>query len=174
MRSAFLFAAILAVAFRIASAPAAEAWAMYNFPERGFSIAFPAAPKVTKSTPRGAIPVTQFQYNLDGVNFAHDVSVIEYPPGRGVRGDATGFLNFLVDKYAKGSGAAVRSRGPVTLAGRPGVEAVLVDAAHGTDHLIDLTVGKDRVYLVVSVGVAGTSASTDAKFFRDSLRLSAE
>lgn len=171
MRSRVTLAGLLAIMLSAGLALAAETWTTYRYPDRAFAVSFPAAPSITRSTPHGANPVVEYLYQLAGANFAHEVSVVEYQPGRGVRGDGTAFLNSLVDRYAKGSGAAVQSRGPVTLAGHPGVEAVLEDKTHGTDHLIDLVLGKDRVYLLASVGPAGNSASPEAKRFRDSFQM---
>ena len=170
----FLCAALLAATLGACAAPATETWTDFRSPEHGFSAAFPGAPQLTQRTPHGRIPVIEYQYQVANATSAFNVSVVEFQPGHGPLGDGSVLLNALVDDYAKGSGATVRSRTPAMVSGHKAIEAVLQDPAHGREHLIDLVAEKSRVYLVASVGPTGTSAGAEALRFRDSVRLSGE
>jgi hypothetical protein len=170
----FVCTALLVATLGACAAPVAQTWTDFRSPEHGFSVAFPGGPQLTQRTPHGRIPVIEYQYQVASVTSAFNVSVVEFGPGHGVLGDGTVLLNALVDDYAKGSGATVRTRSSSTLSGHNAIEAVLEDPAHGREHLIDLVAERRRVYLVASAGPIGNSTSADARRFRDSLRLLGE
>ncbi|MGH6832406.1 MAG: hypothetical protein ACRECM_05200, partial [Methyloceanibacter sp.] len=77
----------------------------------------------------------------------------------------------LVNAYAKGSESRLRKRGPATIAGRSGFEAIADDNKSKLSHLIDVVPAGDRVYMLVTAGPKSHATGDDAQRFRDSFRL---
>jgi predicted Zn-dependent protease len=76
-----------------------------------------------------------------------------------------------VNAYAKGSESRLRKRGPATIAGRSGFEAIADDGKSKLSHLIDVVPAGDRIYMLVTAGPKGHATGDDAGRFRDSFRL---
>jgi hypothetical protein len=156
-------------------APPARQWHEFHYAERGFVVSFPGVaekPKAESTPVSGQNPLLQHNYQ---VNVGHDevysVVVFEYPEGRAPNPPRPDYFKKVVDAYAQGSAARVRDRESRTIDGRPGYEAVAEDGRGKRNHLIDLVVNGDRVYMVVSAGSKGHANSEDAKYFRDNFRL---
>jgi predicted Zn-dependent protease len=96
--------------------------------------------------------------------------VFEYPEGKGPSPDKDAFVK-LVNAYAKGSESRLRKRGPATIAGRSGFEAIADDAQGKLSHLIDVIPAGDRIYMLVTAGGKAHATGDDAVRFRDSFRL---
>jgi len=77
----------------------------------------------------------------------------------------------MVSAYAKDSESKVRKRGPATIAGRQGFEAITDDGKCKFNHLVSIVPAGDRIYMLVSAGPRGHATSDDAERFRNSLHL---
>jgi hypothetical protein len=146
-------------------------WAEFHSPERGFAVSFPGKPRTTSAPVEGQNPLTQYDFQVSvGDDIVYSVVVFEYPEGKGPNPDNDAYLK-LVNAYAKGSESRLRKRGPATIAGRSGFEAIADDSKSKLSHLIDVVPAGDRVYMVVTAGPRGHATSDDAVRFRDSFRL---
>ncbi len=180
IRNATLGAVFLAVLVAPAFAedkPAAEAapaepqWTEFKSPERGFAVSFPGTPKATSSPVEGQNPLLQYDFQVNvGEDTVYSVVVFEYPEGKGPSPDKDAFVK-LVNAYAKGSESRLRKRGPATIAGRSGFEAIADDAKGKLSHLIDVIPAGDRIYMMVTAGGKAHATGDDAVRFRDSFRL---
>ena len=65
----------------------------------------------------------------------------------------------------------MRKRGPATIDGRSGFEAIADDNKSKLSHLIDVVPAGDRIYMLVTAGPKGHATSDDAEKFRDSFRV---
>jgi hypothetical protein len=150
----------------------APGWTEFQSPERGFAIAFPGAPKMTSTPVEGQNPLTQYEFELGlGDDTVYNVVVFEYPAGKAPNPPDLDYYAKLVAAYAKGSDSRLRKKGPATVAGHQGYEAMADDNKGKLNHLIDIVPGGDRIYMLVSAGPKGHAASDDAEHFRDSFRL---
>jgi hypothetical protein len=77
----------------------------------------------------------------------------------------------MVSAYAKDSESKVRKRGPATIAGRQGFEAITDDGKGKVNHLLSIVPAGDRIYMLVSAGPRGHATSEDAERFRDSFHI---
>jgi hypothetical protein len=146
-------------------------WTEFRSPERGFSIDFPGTPKTASAPVEGQNPLLQYDFQVSvGDDIVYSVVVFEYPSGKGPNPDNDTYLK-LVNAYAKGSESRLRKRGPATIAGYPGFEAISDDNKTKLSHLIDVVPAKDRIYMLVTAGPKGQATSSDAVRFRDSFRL---
>ena len=178
IRSATLGLALLAVTVlpalaedAPATAPQEPQWTEFQSPERGFSVSFPGAPKTTTAPVEGQNPLTQYDFQVSvGDDTVYSVVVFEYPAGKGPSPDADAYIK-LVNAYAKGSESRLRKRGPATIAGRQGFEAISDDSKGKLSHLIDVVPAGDRIYMLVTAGPKGHATDDDAERFRDSFRL---
>jgi hypothetical protein len=149
-----------------------DQWTEFQSPERGFAILFPATPKVTSAPVEGQNPLVQYEFQAGGGDdTVYNVVVFEYPAGKAPNPPDPDYYTKVVSAYAKGSGSALRKRGPATIAGRPGFEAITGDGKGKLNQLVDVVPAGDRIYMLVSAGPKGHAASDDAKRFRDSFRL---
>ena len=180
IRSAALGVLLLAAAVSAAFAedqPAAQAapqepqWTEFQSPERGFAISFPGTPKTTSTPVEGQNPLLQHDFQVSlGEDTVYSVVVFEYPAGKGPSPDADAYIK-LVNAYAKGSESRLRKRGPATIAGHQGFEAISDDSKGKLSHLIDVVPAGDRIYMLVTAGPKGHATDDDAERFRDSFRL---
>jgi hypothetical protein len=180
IRSASLGVLMLAAAFSPAFAedpPTAQAapeepqWTEFQSPERGFAISFPGTPKITSTPVEGQNPLLQYDFQVSvAEDTVFSVVVFEYPAGRGPSPDADAYIK-LVNAYAKGSESRLRKRGPATVAGHSGFEAISDDSKGKLSHLIDVVPSGDRIYMLVTAGPRGHATGDEAKRFRDSFRL---
>ena len=153
------------------AAPEEPQWAEFQSPERGFAISFPGTPKTTSAPVEGQNPLLQYDFQVSlGEDTVYSVVVFEYPAGKGPSPDTDAYLK-LVSAYAKGSESRVRKRGPATIAGRSGFEAIADDGKSKLSHLIDVVPAGDRIYMLVTAGPKGHATGDDAGRFRDSFRL---
>ncbi len=153
------------------TAPDEPQWAEFQSPERGFAISFPGTPKTTSAPVEGQNPLRQYDFQVNlGEDTVYSVVVFEYPEGKGPSPDTDAYLK-LVNAYAKGSESRLRKRGPATVAGRSGFEAIADDNKSKLSHLIDVVPAGDRVYMLVTAGPKSHATSDDAQRFRDSFRL---
>ena len=67
--------------------------------------------------------------------------------------------------------SGLRKRGPATIDGRSGFEAIADDNKSKLSHLIDVVPAGDRVYMLVTAGPRSHATSDDAERFRDSFRV---
>jgi hypothetical protein len=177
IRSATLALALLAVTVLPAAAedkpeaPPEPQWTEFQSTERGFAVSFPGAPKTTNAPVEGQNPLVQYDFQVSvGDDTVYSVVVFEYPAGKGPNPDTDAFLK-LVNAYAKGSESRLRKRGPATIDGRSGFEAIADDNKSKLSHLIDVVPAGDRVYMLVTAGPKSHATSDDAEKFRDSFRV---
>ena len=153
------------------AAPGEPQWAEFQSPERGFAISFPGTPKATSAPVEGQNPLLQYDFQVSlGEDTVYSVVVFEYPAGKGPSPDTDAYLK-LVNAYAKGSESRLRKRGPATIAGRSGFEAIADDGKSKLSHLIDVVPVGDRIYMLVTAGPKSHATGDDAERFRDSFRL---
>ena len=174
--SVVLLAALVAPAFaedkpKDEAAPEQPQWTEFKSPERGFAVSFPGTPKTTSSPVEGQNPLLQYDFQVSvGEDTVYSVVVFEYPAGKGPSPDNDSYVK-LVNAYAKGSESRVRKRGPATIAGRSGFEAIADDSKGKLSHLIDVVPAGDRIYMLVTAGGRGHASGDDAERFRDSFQL---
>jgi hypothetical protein len=152
-------------------APQDPQWTEFQSAERGFAVSFPGAPKTTSAPVEGQNPLVQYDFQVSvGEDTVYSVVVFEYPAGKGPSPDTDAFLK-LVNAYSKGSESRLRKRGPATIDGRSGFEAIADDNKSKLSHLIDVVPAGDRVYMLVTAGPKSHATSGDAERFRDSFRV---
>jgi hypothetical protein len=153
------------------SAPAEPQWTEFQSTERGFSVSFPGTPKTTSAPVEGQNPLLQYDFQVSlGDDTVYSVVVFEYPEGKGPNPDTDSYLK-LVNAYAKGSESRLRKRGPATIDGRSGFEAIADDSKSKLSHLVDVVPAGDRIYMLVTAGPKGHATSDNAVRFRDSFHL---
>jgi len=180
IRSATLSVLLLATAVSTALAedqpappatPQEPQWTEFQSPERGFAISFPGKPKTTNAPVEGQNPLLQYDFQVSvGEDTVYSVVVFDYPAGRGPSPDNDTYVK-LVNAYAKGSESRLRKRGPATIAGHSGFEAISDDSKGKLSHLIDVVPAGDRIYMLVTAGPKSWATGDDAERFRDSFRL---
>lgn len=181
IRSATLSLLLLMAAVSVAVAedppatpppPEEPQWTEFQSPERGFAVSFPGTPKVTSAPVEGQNPLLQHDFQVSvGEDTVYTVVVFEYPAGKAPNPPDTDYYVKLVNAYAKGSESRLRKRGPATVAGRPGFEAIADDGKGKLNHLVDVVPVGDRIYMLVTAGPKGHATGDDAERFRDSFRL---
>lgn len=148
-----------------------QQWTEFQSPARGFAASFPGKPRTTSTPVEGQNPLIQHDFQVSvGEETVYSVVVFEYPEGKGPKPDNDTYLK-LVNAYARGSESRLRKRGPATIAGRSGFEAIADDSTSKLSHLIDVVPAGDRIYMVVTAGPRGHATGDDAVRFRDSFRL---
>jgi hypothetical protein len=153
------------------TAPEEPQWTEFQSTDRGFAVFFPGAPKTTSAPVEGQNPMIQYDFQVSaGEDTVYSVVVFEYPAGKGPNPDTDTYLK-LVNAYAKGSESRLRKRGPATIAGRSGFEAIADDGKSKLSHLIDVVPAGDRIYLLVTAGPKSHATGDDAERFRDSFRV---
>jgi hypothetical protein len=146
-------------------------WTEFTSPERGFAISFPGQPKATSAPIEGQNPLVQYDFQVSvGDETVYSVVVFEYPAGKGPDPDNDAYVK-LVNAYAKGSESRIRKRGPATIDGREGFEAIADDSKSKLSHLLDVVPAGDRIYMVVTAGPKSHATGEDAVRFRDSFRV---
>lgn len=172
--SLLVLAASISVAFaedKQAAAAGEPQWTEFQSSERGFAVTMPGTPKTTSSPVEGQNPLLQDDFQVSvGDDTVYSVVVFEYPAGKGPSPDNDTYLK-LVNAYAKGSDSRLRKRGPATIAGRQGYEAISDDGKSKLSHLIDVIPAGDRIYMLVTAGPRGHATSKEAVRFRDSFRV---
>jgi len=154
-----------------APAPEEPQWTEFQSTDRGFAVSFPGAPKTTSAPVEGQNPMIQYDFQVSvGEDTVYSVVVFEYPAGKGPNPDTDAYLK-LVNAYAKGSESRLRKRGPATIAGRSGFEAIADDGKSKLSHLIDVVPAGDRIYMLVTAGPKSHATGDDAERFRDSFRV---
>jgi hypothetical protein len=185
MRGTTIVAALLAAAAILATgalaqdvktdtpvAPEAAQWPAFRSPERGFEIAFPATPKITSSAVAGQNPLIRYNFEAyEGDDTVYRLVVLEYPAGKAPKPPNESLYVKMVSAYAKDSESKVRKRGPKTIAGRDGFEAITDDGRGKVNHLVSIVPAGDRIYMLVSAGPRGHATSDDAERFRQSFRV---
>jgi hypothetical protein len=184
MRSAMLAMLLLATAASVAAAedqptatttpaaPNAVQWAEFQSPERGFAVSFPGQPRVTTAPVEGQNPLLQYDFQVSvGDDTVYSVVVFEYPDGKAPSRLDNDYYVRLANAYAKGSESRLRKRGPVTLAGRSGFEAIADDGKGKLNHLVDIVPAGNRIYMLATAGPRNHATGDDAERFRDSFRL---
>jgi len=150
----------------------APQWPAFRSPERGFEIAFPATPKATSNSVAGQNPLTRYNFEAyEGDDTVYRLVVLEYPAGKAPNPVGDSLYVKMVSAYAKESESKVRKRGPKTIAGRDGFEAITDDGKTKVNHLVSIVPAGDRIYMLVSAGPRGHATSEDAERFRDSFRV---
>jgi hypothetical protein len=154
--------------------PAAEQapWPAFRSRERGFEASFPTAPKVTSSSVAGQNPLIRYNFEAyDGDDTVYRLVVLEYPAGKAPNPPSEALYVKMVAAYAKESDSKVRKRGPTTIAGHEGFEAITDDGKGKVNHLVTIVPAGDRIYMLVSAGPRGHATSDDAEHFRQSFHL---
>ena len=150
----------------------AQAWPQFKSPERGFEIAFPSTPKATSAAVAGQNPLIRYSFEAyQGDDTVYRLVVLEYPAGKAPNPPEEALYVKMVSAYAKDSESKVRKRGPATIAGRQGFEAITDDGKGKVNHLVSIVPAGDRIYMLVSAGPRGHATSDDAERFRNSLHL---
>jgi hypothetical protein len=151
--------------------PEASQWPAFRSVERGFEIAFPSTPKTTNDSVAGQNPLISYNFEAyDGEDAVYRLVVLEYPAGKAPNPPSEAFYVRMVTAYAKDSESKVRKRGPKTIAGRDGFEAI-TDGKSKVNHLVSIVPGGNRIFMLVSAGPRGHATSDDAEHFRDSFRI---
>lgn len=146
-------------------------WTEFKSPERGFAISFPGQPRTTSAPVEGQNPLIQYDFQVSvGEDTVYSVVVFEYPSGKGPNPDNDAYLK-LVNAYAKGSETRLRKRGPATIDGRSGFEAIADDSKSKLSHLIDVVPAGDRIYMLATAGPKSHATGDAAMRFRDSFRV---
>jgi hypothetical protein len=147
-------------------------WPAFRSPERGFEIAFPTTPKATSSSVAGQNPLIRYNFEAyEGDDTVYRLVVLEYPAGKAPSPVGDSLYVKMVSAYAKDSESKVRKRGPKTIAGRDGFEAITDDGKGKVNHLVSIVPAGDRIYMLVSAGPRGHATSEDAERFRSSFRV---
>jgi hypothetical protein len=134
-------------------------------------VSFPGKPNTSSTPVEGQNPLLQYDFQVSvGDDTVYSVVVFEYPEGKGPSPDADSYVK-LVNAYAKGSESRLRKRGPATIAGHQGFEAIADDSKGKLSHLIDVIPDGDRIYMLVTAGGRGHATGDDAERFRDSFRM---
>ena len=107
----------------------------------------------------------------EGDDTVYRLVVLEYPAGKAPNPPSEALYVRMVTAYAKDSESKVRKRGPKTIAGRDGFEAITDDGRGKVNHLVSIVSAGDRIYMLVSAGPRGHATSKDAEHFRESFRL---
>ena len=150
----------------------AQAWPQFKSPERGFEIAFPSTPTATSAAVAGQNPLIRYGFEAyKGDDTVYRLVVLEYPAGKAPNPPEEALYVKMVSAYARESETKVRKRGPATIAGRQGFEAITDDGKGKVNHLVSIVPAGDRIYMLVSAGPKGHATSDDAERFRDSFRL---
>jgi hypothetical protein len=156
----------------VSSAPAAEDWSEFSYPEQGFAARFPIPPKTEQQVLGDADnKYTQYMFVADQGSHAYLLAVFEYKPGVVPSAPDDAYFTRLINAYAGGSNTTLRKKYSRTIAGHSGVEAIADDANGEHTHLLGVIAVGDRVYLAASIGPHGHEASPEAARFRDSFRL---
>jgi hypothetical protein len=181
IRSAILSPLLLVAAVSLAFAedqptttppPEEPQWTEFQSPERGFAVSFPGTPKVTSVPVEGQNPLLQYDFQVSvGDDTVYSVVVFEYPAGKAPSQLDNDYYVKLVNAYAKGSESRLRKRGPATVAGRSGFEAIADDGKGKLNHLVDVVPAGDRIYMLATAGPKNHATGDDAERFRDSFRL---
>jgi len=184
IRSATLSSLLLMAAVSLAFAedqpttttppPEEPQWTEFQSPERGFAVSFPGTPKVTSAPVEGQNPLLQHDFQVNVGEDVYTVVVFEYPAGKAPNPPDTDFYVKLVNAYAKGSESRLRKRGPATIAGHSGFEAIADDGKGKLNHLVDVVPAGDRIYMLATAGPKNHATGDDAERFRDSFRLLGE
>jgi Pentapeptide repeats (8 copies) len=149
-------------------------WSEFQSPERGFAISFPATPQKTSAPVAGQNPLIRYSFQAcEGDDTVYTLVVLEYPTGKAPKPDDNFYVK-MVSAYAKDSQSRVRKRGPKTIAGRDGFEAITDDDKEKVNHLVDIVPAGDRVYMLISAGPRHHATSDDAERFRDSFHLTGD
>ncbi len=157
------------------AAPQGMQWAEFQSTERGFAVSFPGTPKMTSVPVEGQNPLLQYDFQVSvGDNTVYSVVVFEYPAGKAPSRLDNDYYVKLVNAYAKGSEARLRKRGPATVAGRSGFEAIADDGKGKLNHLVDIVPAGNRIYMLATAGPRNHATGDDAEHFRDSFRLLGE
>jgi len=188
MRSTMIVAALLAAAAITPTrafaeeakteAPAAQEapqWPAFKSSERGFEIAFPSTPKATSAAVAGQSPLIRYSFEAyEGDDTVYRLVVLEYPAGKAPSPVDEILYVKMVSAYAKDSESKVRKRGPKTIAGHAGYEAITDDGKGRVNHLVSIVPAGDRIYMLVSAGPRGHATGDDADRFRDSFRVTGD
>ena len=154
--------------------PEEPQWTEFQSLERGFAVSFPGTPKVTSAPVEGQNPLLQHDFQVNVGEDVYTVVVFEYPAGKAPNPPDTDFYVKLVNAYAKGSESRLRKRGPATIAGHSGFEAIADDGKGKLNHLVDVVPAGDRIYMLATAGPKNHATGDDAARFRDSFRLLGE
>lgn len=123
--------------------PQVPQWTEFQYPDRGFVIAFPGSPQVTSTPVRGQNPLMQHEFQVSlGDDTVYSVVVFEYPDGKAPKPDTDYYLK-LLNAYAKGSETRVRRKGPATVATRDGYEAE--DGKGKLNHFVAIVADGDHI-----------------------------
>jgi hypothetical protein len=184
LRSTLVAVALLGATLATTGAPAqdkksedqsrqqASQWPEFQSPERGFAVAFPSKPEATSAAVAGQNPLVRYSFeSYEGGDTVYRVVVLEYPPGRAPDPLDEAFYVRMVSAYAKDSASQVRRRGPATIAGRPGFEAITDDGRGKVNHIVSIVPAGDRIFMLITAGPRGHAASDGAEHFRDSFRV---
>ena len=102
---------------------------------------------------------------------AFNVTVFVYPKGTLPAALSQAQYADLAKLFAEGAGKTVRTTAAATIAGRPGLEAVLDDAETGQVMVFRAVQLGDRIFTIAYGGEKGTETSPQATRFVASLRL---
>ena len=153
------------------AAPTEPQWSEFKSDTQGFAITFPGAPKVTSAAVDGQNPLVQHDFQVSlGETTVYTVVVFEFPQGRAPKADTDYYVK-IMNAYAKGSEARLRRRGPATVAGHSGFEAIADDGKNKLTHLVTVVPSGDRIYMLASASPRSRGVDDDAERFRDSFRL---
>ena len=153
------------------AAPAAPQWSEFKSDAQGFAVSFPGQPKATSATVEGQNPLLQHDFQVSlGEDTVYTVVVFEYPQGKAPKADNDYYVK-IMNAYAKGSDTRLRRRGPATVDGHAGFEAVADDGKNKLTHLVTVVPSGNRIYMLASASPRAKGTPDDAERFRDSFRL---
>jgi len=150
----------------------APQWPEFQSPQLGFAVSFPSTPHTTSVAVAGQNPLVRYSFEAyEGDDTVYRVVVLEYPAGKAPNPPSEAFYVKMVSAYAKDSESRVRKRGPATIAGREGFEAITDDGKGKIHHLVSIVPAGDCIYMLISAGPRGHATSDDAERFRNSFRV---
>jgi len=165
--SAILAPLVLAAGSVTAAAPT---WTPYTAASDGFTISFPGRPAMHSAPSAQTLDGVYRTYEKDVGDAAYVASVYHFKPGTTPEASTKNYAA-LLKAYAAGAKCALKPSHAVTIAGVLALEATCIDRPGKTDHLMDVLISGDFLYLIVAAGNPGFAKSAAATRFRSTFAL---
>lgn len=145
------------------------AWTPFTSIRDGFAISFPGTPAIAAGSdvPAGTGYRT---YRVRRSGTVYSISVRGYAPN-GAPEASTKTYATLLRAYASGAHCSLKPSRALVIAGTLALEARCIDRPGKLDHLVDVLISGDRLYLMVAAGPPGSATSPSAARFHESFAL---
>ena len=160
--------ALALLALQFAPAAAQDQWREFRADADGFTVSLPQEPTVTSRRIKDT-KATQSMFLIEKGDQVYLVSVVHMEKGTGPKNPDNKYFQNLMKNYTEGSGTALRTSKPATIAGKPGIDGI--SDVGNSAHQVEIMASGDRVYKVIYVGPKGQENSSDATRFRGSFKL---